>query len=485
MAKKKKPAVNPNRGFATTSVASKPKPETLKEVSVPESPSKADNASLARLPAQTDVHAIGEEAVREKELHELSADELEMRLEDADLQSLVERYAAKTTRDATRHISKLQTDYRILRKASQPLHLRNLLPDEIMWQILDYAKDDAQVGSLMDVTSLDRTLTNVKEDELIANLWTLQKCLASMGLTQEQIDRVQAEMLERVPTHNSTALAWGLEESLDWLALNLVDTELPRIDDQTGQAIHRPDPSIADDGVVETEIELSIRAARTEESSASTEAPKQPRKLVDSPPSSIEEEFDVSDLDSDLEPDELLSAYLTSKARLFEAQPDLVDGRAGVRKSTTNVRNRPDSIPVASRSVKKLQQKIEKIESDILFDKRDADARWVHARNLLAQEAAERRKNQLPPPLRANTTRTLETPVTPSESSQSTTSSEDTDNDDHAIGNLFGAEPSSSTASVPQQGADASSEVVSSIRDFGKSTGMSPRRVLEDACHAK
>lgn len=484
MPKKKKPAANPNRGFATTSIASKPKAETLKEVTKPEPSSKAEDASLAQSGSQVTGHAISGEGTLEKDFHELSPDELEKRLEDEELQTLVEKYAAKTTRDAFRHISKVQTDYRILRKAAQPLHLRNLLPDEIMWQILEYAKDDAQAGSLMDSTGSDRAITKVKEAELVANLWTLQRCLSSMGFTEEQADRAQGEMLEHPPTHSSTALAWGLEESLNWLALNLADNELPRIDDETGQAIHRPDSSTADDGVTENENEMSIRIARTKESSASSEAPEHPRKLIDSPPFSIEE-FDVSDLDSDLEPDELLSAYLTSKARLFEAQPDLVDGRAGMRKPTTNVRSRPGATPAASQSVKKLQQKIEKIESDVLFDKRDAGAQWVHARNLLAQEAAERRKNQLPLPLPANPTRKLEKPTTPPESSQSSMSSEDTDNDDGAIGNLFGAEPSSSTAPVSQQGTDASSEIVSSIRDFGKLSGVSPRRVLEDACHAK
>lgn len=198
----------------------------------------------------------------------------------------------------------------------------------------------------------------------------------------------------------------------------------------------------------------------------------------------------VSDLESDLEPDELLSTYLSTKLRLYEARPDLV---------MTNTRKTAKKATLANRGLKessgirKLQSKLQKIESDVLFDQRDAEDRWIDKRNELAQELAERRKLQLPP-RQTEQKRSMayvqeesKKPQMISESSSDSSSSEDDDEDDDiALGDLFGAIPSDAQKEPHAQvleGRDADAALA--IRDFGAVQGLTPLRILEEACRAR
>ena len=76
--KKKKPAANPARGFATTSVASKPKPEKPEDASSVE-PSGVNTPSTKAATPATKNDTTTKNA--ERELHELSPEELEAQLE--------------------------------------------------------------------------------------------------------------------------------------------------------------------------------------------------------------------------------------------------------------------------------------------------------------------------------------------------------------------------------------------------------------------
>ena len=95
--KKKKPAANPARGFATTSVASKPKPEATSSVE----PSGVNTPDTnATMPAAKDDDTTNTSSAQpERELHELSPEELEAQLEASELQQFVEQYAAKVRKE--------------------------------------------------------------------------------------------------------------------------------------------------------------------------------------------------------------------------------------------------------------------------------------------------------------------------------------------------------------------------------------------------
>lgn len=497
MAKKKKPVANPNRGFATTSIASKQKPDKASTAgtSTPDATVAKDDGKNSDDLGPSTSHQEQQSdqvSIQQKELHELSPDELEKRLEDAELQRLVEKYSAKTSRDVSRHASKLQTDCRVLRKQAQPLYTRALLPDELMWQILDLARSEIASSDSNNSSILASPGHGSPEEDLTSQVWTLQRSLLAMGFTAEQAEKAVDHVLASTAVQNPAALMWGQDQAIDWLLLNEDDVDLPRIDDRTGQPVrkieHQPELLPPSEDVSDAQSSSQLGSSKDPPKSAIHKHKQS--EPTDTPPSS-NEEFDVSDLESDMEPDGLLSSYLSAKARLFEAQPDLVDQTPRKAKSKTNVRNRPGPQASGSPSIKKLQQKMEKIESDMLFDQYEADVQWISKRNRLAQEAAgKRRLNATPPERRPAPSPKPASPPQTSRGSNVDQTNEnkgkaDEDDDDTAIGDLFGAEPSSQPVPASSGGADASSDIVTSIRDFGQPPGISPRRVLEEACRAR
>src|SRR5688572_11201407 len=135
--KKKKPAANPARGFATTSIASKPRPETAEEPAKP--PSKAEAEAAAS--SQTATGASGDSpggpagpAIAETTL---SPEEFEKQLEEAQLQIIVDKYAAKVKRDAQRQRTRLETDRRLLRSQADYVSSSKWLSQELMDHVLD------------------------------------------------------------------------------------------------------------------------------------------------------------------------------------------------------------------------------------------------------------------------------------------------------------------------------------------------------------
>ena len=92
MAKKKKPAGNPARGFATTSVASKPKPEkTAADVPAKQVVQAPDKES-ATAPEPTHAPTTSQTAEAPKPEVAPTPEELEAQLERDELQLLVETH---------------------------------------------------------------------------------------------------------------------------------------------------------------------------------------------------------------------------------------------------------------------------------------------------------------------------------------------------------------------------------------------------------
>lgn len=200
-----------------------------------------------------------------------------------------------------------------------------------------------------------------------------------------------------------------------------------------------------------------------------------------------EEEEMVSDLESDLEPDEMLSIYISTKKRLFEKRPELFD----IPKKKSKAISASTTSKTLTEAQRKLQERLHKIESDALFEQYEADSIWFDMRNQLAQEAAELRKLQ--GPSRTVAPRDITSEMKPraepnGNGSPKGKADQDTSDDENAISELFGAVASDSHTNdeepVRQEHLNANTEGIV-IRDFGQFKGVSPRRILEETCRAR
>jgi ATP-dependent RNA helicase DHX29 len=217
MAKKKKPAGNPARGFATTSIASKPKPERAaadvpaKEITQAP-PKESETVPLPAAETSQQVDAPKEQVAP-------TPDELEAQLERDELQLLVEKHAAKVRRDTNRHISKFQTDRRVLRGQSHPMTVHDWLPNEVLDSIVSLAQAESNDSNRRQgQQSLLKTL--LTEEDAMSKLWTLDLTLRDLGFSQEHIQPVLKWLCANAASVDASSSIWGLQEALEWLALD-------------------------------------------------------------------------------------------------------------------------------------------------------------------------------------------------------------------------------------------------------------------------
>jgi len=482
--KKKKPAANPARGFATTSIAKKVVPEVqqAKEEAGPAEQTAEDSKQGVLNDVSEGQQTVSESGNAQLELHELSPEALEVRLEEEEVQLLVAKYGPQVQRAVDRHVNKISTDYRVLRGHAQFLQTRTLLPLELESKVLDLAKQDLED---LAAASLSPARNPSYEEDYTTRLWTLQRILRSLGFSKESVERALSFALRLGPDVDKDSSVWGLEECLDWLTLDLDEDDLPVYDQTTGKArdeVHDQYDSAA--------LDISAATTRKAKPKKSVEA------LVSTPstapttglPSEDEVEINVSDLESDLEPEELVTTYVASKTLLYELKPDLFDnGKKGSNKSQL-----VSSTPITLPAIKKLQAKMQRIESDVLFDQYEADSRWLLKRNEIAQDVAERRRYQLPshhtPTAKAanvRLARSTRQPKTLSESSSEDSDIESLSDNDNAFGDLFAATAPADEARVPiasDSKVDATQIIITS---FGQIQGVSPWRVLEETCKSR
>lgn len=171
--------------------------------------------------------------------------------------------------------------------------------------------------------------------------------------------------------------------------------------------------------------------------------------------------------------------YLELQTRLYELRPELFDqpkkGKKGSRKSTATDSQDPQAA--------KVQRKIASIENDVLFDRHEAEYRWREKLDDLRKEAAFARRTE--PEEKAPAEE-----VTEKEQSEEKKAELDGDaapldgigEDADLLGDMFGSEePTMELGVITEELNKAAIE----IRDFGKWSGLSPRRVLEETCKAR
>jgi ATP-dependent RNA helicase DHX29 len=217
--KKKKPAGNPARGFATTSIASKPKPEK------PDA-AKDENAALPEkeegpvVDPAPQLPSASAPALAPPQV-EQTPEELEAQLERDELQLLVEKHAPKVRRESRRQAAKLQTDRRVLRAAAESLTTHDWLSGDITDGIISLAQTESKDSNRKQ--GQQSLLKVMSEEDATARLWMLDLTLRDMGFSPAHIEPVLRWLCANAASVDSTASVWGLQEALEWLALDHCD----------------------------------------------------------------------------------------------------------------------------------------------------------------------------------------------------------------------------------------------------------------------
>lgn len=175
----------------------------------------------------------------------------------------------------------------------------------------------------------------------------------------------------------------------------------------------------------------------------------------------------------------MVSEWLELQTRLYSLQPDLFDRPGKGKKCRGPAASQSDDPEVA-----KLQRKIAKIERDVLFERQEAEFIWKEKLEELRKDATFMR----PPAQRKKESPSAapekdQAPVPALDGLDLTVPSLEEMDDGGLLGDMFQdeAEGSESILGLPPPKVESAV----TLRDFGKTTGLSPRRVLEETCKAR
>lgn len=484
--KKKKTVANPARGFATTSVASKPRLEVVEPVGSQSSsgintPKNAPPATSEATPqASTSVEQRSEREAQAKETV-LSPEEFERQLEESELQLFVEKYSQKVKRDAQRQCSRLETDRRLLRSQAENINTPKWLPRELMDHVLDLIKAESRfyASSLSSENAGPGKMPS--EEDLVSRIWTLRQALSGAAFSESVVESAIQHILDIAPNISSAPrdYIWGLEEALEWLARETPLEELPAYGNRAKPVFKdSADSTSATPSRTGTPKLNAAEAGRNEKSNASTNRQGKTR----SPPKTP-----IATFDGEIEPEDLIPEYIATKKKLLELSRMEKKGPQSKPITQQSKDNETDS------TVAYLESKVKKIESDVLFDKFLAEQEWKKEKVVLEKQLALAKKN----------------PVVDSDSqlrSEDPASEAADDDDIAAIAEKMAKDILAENAedddivglfeSLPQSEVDPATgklqTVVNSsdgtklvIREFSKWTSVSPKRVLEEACRSR
>ncbi|KAG8532466.1 uncharacterized protein KY384_002343 [Bacidia gigantensis] len=473
--KKKKSAPNPARAVATTSVASKKHDQGEAD---PESDPQVGIEAKSKLPSRNDSSnpdgpTTANDQAPERPLHELSPEELEAHLEEADLQNLVDKHAEKIKREASRQVSRLETEKRLLRTHSDRLTTKPWLPDEVVQLVLDFVHSERATSDSNSYKSRISSIQELSSDEIVLRMWQLHLMLPHLSFPKEDISEVLRHTLHRYSDDpSSLALdtrddVWGLETCLDWLARKTAGQN------ESDYSFSRQEVTT----IEQTPVNFGEDTANAHGTGTSTPTSWE---FVTNQETNDDKMAEISDLPSDMEPEQLVDRYLQLQRRLFEIDAKVVESRPGkINKNRVpnSTRNSHNNVRPISPKIKRLQAQIAKITSDILFDSERAQMLWESHYIELCQEKAARQRLDIDDHTQPDSpvkSRLPDEPVT----------TEDTES---GVGDFFSSLPELSAnpedGSALQTTDDGGRPI--QIRDFGTWNGMAPRRVLEDACKAR
>lgn len=238
--KKKKPAASAARGFATTSIASKPRADPVEGAAdaavAPQTAAKGKDGAQAPAAATPNANAKSTTAEKASSGHgktaagpTLSPEEFEKQLEESELQLLVEKYAPKVRRDAARQLTRLETDRRILRGQAESVNSKKWIPQDLMDHILDLIQSESRFAASNLASEVSSSGKLLPEEDLTIKLWTLEQALEAAGFPDAKVQSVLKYVLDistQVGPGPKDSI-WGLEEALEWLARESSADELP------------------------------------------------------------------------------------------------------------------------------------------------------------------------------------------------------------------------------------------------------------------
>jgi ATP-dependent RNA helicase DHX29 len=470
--KKKKAASNPARGFATVSLPSKAKVDDAISES---EPAPTYVGSVAQSGSESHGTAsVSQSLLEPSSYQDMTADQLEVHLEDAELESIVEKSAERVKSEAARQVARLETERRTLRAQAMSLETDDWLTEGLVEEILTlYQSSEIKHEGARRLPQHDKEM---QRDDLLVKLWTLQQVLRLLHIPHEE--RVLKHVVSLTSDDNliSKDYIWGLEGALDWLALHASAEELPSyqpsIQSSRRYQSERSAPSSSCEGSRATsstrkggnESRKPVVESTKTTTPINTSANRADHSDVRPAPSTDTE----SSTDDDNDPEKLVSRYIDMKLQLLKLEPEFQYDENPTSGSNHEKGLKPSQIS-------RLRRKIETIEHDILFDHSKAN---VQLNEMLIQFRAgvprPRAERQATKPL--------------AQDNLKATSSQDIADEagdaDHGIfGDMFTlAEsfPAMNDQNV-QNGEDGSMLLV----DFGKWAGISPRRVLEDTCKTR
>jgi hypothetical protein len=185
------------------------------------------------------------------------------------------------------------------------------------------------------------------------------------------------------------------------------------------------------------------------------------------------------DSDSSLDPDTLLPKFLELQTKLYDLRPELFDQPKKGKKSGREQAN----VIIDDPQVARIQRKLASIENDVLFDRDEAEYQWREKLDDLRREAAFSRRVARDEENGAPVETEVKKPDEALAEAESSAGVMD-DNGDTAdlLGDMFQTEePILETGIITEELKKASV----TMRDFGKWTGLSPRRVLEETCKSR
>lgn len=172
----------------------------------------------------------------------------------------------------------------------------------------------------------------------------------------------------------------------------------------------------------------------------------------------------------------MVPKYLELQTQLYNLSPDVFDRpKKGKKSGRENAEGGPTNPQVA-----KIQRKVSKIENDVLFDREDAEQKWRAKLDDLRKEAAFFRRSERE---EEKPTEEQEQPdeAKPELDQESDALLSDAENAG-VLGDMFQAEePALETGVILDELSKASMHV----HDFGRTTGLSPRRILEETCRSR
>ena len=231
--KKKRPAANPARGFATTSVPSKSKiVEQVDKGDVDTHEESQAEGGDTKVTAGTTDNAAPHDSEHSKQgakISGMSPEELEAHLEDAELEAMVEKYATRCLANARRQAAKLETERRQLRLQAHKLSTYSWLPDETIDELFDMISGFQTAAHSALRGCLPPT------DVLAVDLWTLERVLLSLKFPRvsSAIAHIAELALMGQVTPVTDSLP-GMSEALQWYASNALPDELMNYEQTIG-----------------------------------------------------------------------------------------------------------------------------------------------------------------------------------------------------------------------------------------------------------